>query len=64
MASQVEGSDCYEFHSYITGYHAYKDGWIPRIGEVLLLKWEPENKVDKNAIAVEGKLADMVPTIY
>ena len=52
MASQVDGSDCYKFYSFIRGYHGYKDLWVPKIGEVLLLKWEPENKVDKNAVAV------------
>ena len=63
MASQVEGSDCYEFCSFIRRYHTYKDVWIPRIGEVLLLKWEPENEVDKNAVPVVGKLEDTFPTI-
>ena len=58
------GSDCYEFCSFIRGYHAYKDVWIPRIGEVLLLKREPENEVDKNAVAVttgSGEVRGHVP---
>ena len=52
MASQVEGNDFYELHSFIRGYHAFKDVCIPKIGGVLLLKQEPENKVDKNIFAV------------
>ena len=64
MASQVERNDFYEVRSFIRGYHAYKDIWIPRIGVVLLLKWEPENEVDKNAVAVttgSGEVGGHVP---
>ena len=64
MASQVEGNDFYEVRSFIRGYHAYKDIWIPRIGVVLLLKREPENEVDKNAVAVttgSGEVGGHVP---
>ena len=32
-----------EFNSFIRGYHAYKDIWIPVQGEVLILKCEPNN---------------------
>ena len=62
--ARVEGSDCYEFGSFSRGYHTYKDVWILRIGEVLLLKRELENKVDKNAVAVtigSGEVGGHVP---
>ena len=67
IASQVEGSGCYELHSFIRGCHAYKDVCIPKIGDVLLLKREPENEVDKNVfdrLPEVGRLEDTFPTIY
>ena len=32
--------------------YVYKDNWIPMIGQVLLLKREPENAHDRNAVSV------------
>jgi len=64
MAIQVKGSDFYEIHSFVRGYHAYKDVWIPRIGDVLLLKREPENEVDKNAVTMttgSGEVGGHIP---
>ena len=52
-----------EFSSFIRGYHAYKDIWIPVPGEVLLLKREPTNIQDKSAVAIynEGDIVGHVP---
>ena len=52
MSSQPppKSSD-FQIHSYVWGYHAYRDVWQPRIGEVLTLQREPHNHVDKLAVA-------------
>ena len=52
-----------EFNSFIRGYHAYKDIWIPVPGEVLILKREPTNVQDKSAVAIynEGDVVGHVP---
>ena len=52
-----------EFNSFIRGYHAYKDIWIPVQGEVLILKREPNNVKDKSAVAIykEGDIVGHVP---
>ena len=52
-----------EIPSWIWGYHAYKDYWQIKIGEVLNLKHEPRNKQDKNAIAVvkDGIVVGHIP---
>ena len=55
MANQVvgEGSGfCYEWLSYVRGYHEYKEGWTPSLGEMLELKVEPTNAHDQFAMAV------------
>ena len=65
MASQT-GTDMSfsvaEVQSYIRGYHAYKDVWTPSIGDVLLLKREPDNSKDR-AVAVikDGEVVGHVP---
>ena len=41
-----------EVPSWTRGYHAYKDYWQIKIGEVLDIRHEPQNEQDKNAIAV------------
>ena len=46
------GLEVVEFCSYIRGYHAYKDLWTPRVGEMLLIKREPTNPKDSSAVAV------------
>ena len=68
MASQVvsRGSsnlDVLEVSSYIRGYHAYKEIWTPVIGESLLLRREPTNTSDANAVAIylEGTIVGHVP---
>ena len=52
-----------EFNSFIRGYHAYKDIWIPVPGDVLILKREPDNVKDKSAVAIcnEGDIVGHVP---
>ena len=53
MGSQpLDGSKCVEVASFIRGYHAYKDIWQPRVGEILLLEREPDNCDDKMAMAI------------
>ena len=41
-----------EINSYVSGYHAYMDRWTPALGQVLILKREPNNDKDKHAVAV------------
>ena len=64
MASQVVELDrVAELDSHIRGYHAYTDIWSPVVGEILLLKREPDNLVDASAVAVwkEDKIVGHVP---
>ena len=68
MSSQVvisSGSnlDILEVSSYIRGYHAYKEVWTPVVGESLLLRREPTNTRDANAVAlyIEGTIVGHVP---
>ena len=64
MASQVVELDGFaEFDLYIRGYHAHSDIWSPVVGEILLLKREPDNLVDASAVAVwkEDKIVGHVP---
>ena len=37
------------------GYHEYQNTWIPIVGEVLQCRMEPDNNVDKYAVAVMNK---------
>ena len=57
MASQpVRGGEdvtSLEVQSYVRGYHAHKDVWNPRIGEVLPLEREPNNSEDRFAVAIK-----------
>ena len=39
----------FEFPSYVTGHHEYKDIWTPVSGEILGTAMEPENAHDKYA---------------
>ena len=43
---------CLEIQSFVRGYHAYMDSWTPVIGQTLLVKREPTNPKDKNAVAL------------
>ena len=53
MASEptVEAS-CYEWSSYIRGYHDYQAVWTPSLGEMLQLKVEPMNPYDNFAVLI------------
>ena len=42
-----------EINSYVRGYHAYMEEWMPTIGECLVVKPEPTNTRDKEAVAVQ-----------
>ena len=39
-------------NSYVRGYHAYMNIWVPLVGEELDCEYESEKKHDENAIAV------------
>ena len=41
-----------ETESVIKGYHAYMNDWTPILAENLLIRPEPENEIDKYAVAV------------
>ena len=53
MASRMTGSYIM-VESYICGYHVYKDkaAWDPQLNEERVLKREPNNIKDVNAVAV------------
>ena len=67
MASQVVGKGsrfCYEWLSYVRGYHEYKEGLTPSLGEMLQLKVEPTNPHDQFAVAViklDGTVVGHIP---
>ena len=55
MASQVSATgtlDVLRISSFVRGYHAYMEVWTPAEDEMLLLKREPTNVADRNAVAV------------
>ena len=52
MANQVIGEKSDRWSSYVRGYHEYKQGWTPSLGEMLELKVEPTNAHDQFATAV------------
>ena len=41
-----------QINSYVRGYHAYVDLWTPALNEELILKREPTNETDRNAVAI------------
>ena len=50
--------------SYVRGYHEYKEGWTPSLGEMLELKVEPTNLHDQFATAVikpDGMVVGYIP---
>lgn len=47
-----EDLHCLEIQSFARGYHAYMDIWTPVVGQTLLLRREPTNPKDKNAVAL------------
>ena len=42
-----------ELETYIKGHLAYKEIWMPELGEQLNVPMEPDNRVDKFAVYVE-----------
>ena len=48
----AEDLHCLEIQSFARGYHAYMDIWTPVVGQVVLVKREPTNPKDKNAVAL------------
>ena len=42
----------FETESKVMGFHVYRNNWEPVIGEVLKTCMEPQNEVDKYAVAV------------
>ena len=39
--------------TFIKGHHIYKNIWTPQLGELLEVSTEPDNPVDKFAVAVK-----------
>ena len=64
MASEptVEAS-CYEWSSYIRGYHDFQSVCTPSLGEMLQLKVEPTNPYDDFAVSIvkEGVVVGHIP---
>ena len=55
---------CLQVPSYVRDYHAYKDLWVPVVGEVLHLRRERENAYDSYAVAIlraDGTVIGHVP---
>ena len=50
----------FRIKSYVKGYHAYKGIWKPQVGDMLKTAREPENEVDKFAVAVFEKKGSVV----
>ena len=40
------------FKSFVMGFHEYPNIWQPKSNEILEVKMEPTNKMDKFAVAV------------
>ena len=45
----------YEVSSFVMGYHYHCKTWVPFVGEDLQCRMEPDNVVDKYAVAVINK---------
>ena len=45
----------HEMKSTVMGFHVYRNNWEPVIGEILNTRMEPQNEVDKYAVAVLDK---------
>ena len=64
MASQAVGkSTCYEWPSYVGGYHEYKSVWSSTVRETLRLTTELTNPQDPFTVAVikDGCVVGHVP---
>lgn len=57
---------CIEIPSFVRGYHAYQDQWLPVAGQLLLLRREPSNPHDRNSVAVvktDGTVVGHIPYV-
>ena len=45
----------HEMNSTMVGFHVYRNKWEPVIAEILNTRMEPQNEVDKYAVAVLDK---------
>ena len=65
MTSQTLGpnTSCVNVTSFIRGYHAYQENWLPRVGESLVLERESLNPVDSYAVTIvrSGTVVGHVP---
>ena len=52
VSSTIADLEVLEISSYIRGYHAYRDIWNPIPGQSLLVRQEPTNSHDGNAVGV------------
>lgn len=48
----MSSTETFKVISFIRGYHAYMDIWVPSVEEEHDLRREPSNKEDSNAVAV------------
>ena len=53
LTSAIMASAHYEIISYIRGYHDYQLPWKPLAGQILNCYQEPDNILDKEAVAVK-----------
>ena len=51
----MSSTETFKVISFIRGYHAYMDIWVPSIEDEHDLRWESSNKEDSNAVAVVRK---------
>ena len=50
----------YAIDAFVMGYHVYKKNWTPSVGDELQGFMESTNKLDKYAVAVEGKDGNVI----
>ena len=49
----------YEIEAFVMGHHVYKERWTPTIGEHFDAFMEPNNSMDKYAVARRSKSLDI-----
>ena len=50
----------YEMETTVTGFHVYKTSWNPYVAEELRVVMQPNNLMDKFAVAIEGNKLGVV----
>ena len=62
MSSQPVGTSL-DVVEFIRGYHEYIDIWTATVGDMLILKREPDNAKDVHAVAVlkDGQVVGHIP---